>query len=369
MAPSGHASGAAVIVVSVLFTSLAVISTALRLFTRLSLARNAGFDDAIIAVAAVLAVGLAACTCLEIRYGVGRHQWTISFQEELAFLKTLYASIAIYNLGLYVTKLAILFQYLRIFPQRGFRMACYGVIAATTIHANWAFWSSIFFCRPVSAYWDITITNAKCLDRESVWFANAAVNIVTDIAIAILPLPLINQLNIAKRPKIALMCVFALGGFTCIVSILRLEAIYAVSKNFNDQSYNNSLPAVWSLLELDTGILCSCLPTLKALVAKALPKTFGNRSYPVGSQNKHHTGVSHVERSLALDALGAPVHGMCVSRGSRNSIALDELGGSPKDIKVVTVVKQQVEPARDDSGRSENGSTRDLINKHSFSDL
>lgn len=45
-------------------------------------------------------------------------------------------------------------------------------------------------------------------------FANAAINILTDIATAILPLPLLCHLNIPKSQKVGLMVVFALGALS-----------------------------------------------------------------------------------------------------------------------------------------------------------
>ena len=43
-------------------------------------------------------------------------------------------------------------------------------------------------------------------------FANAGVNILTDILVATLPLPFLNHLQLPNRQRIALMIVFALGG-------------------------------------------------------------------------------------------------------------------------------------------------------------
>ena len=43
-------------------------------------------------------------------------------------------------------------------------------------------------------------------------FFNASMNIATDVAIAILPLPLIKSLNLPKRSRVALIMVFSLGG-------------------------------------------------------------------------------------------------------------------------------------------------------------
>lgn len=43
-------------------------------------------------------------------------------------------------------------------------------------------------------------------------FANAGVNILTDIATAVLPLRYLRQLNVPRRQRVALMIVFGLGG-------------------------------------------------------------------------------------------------------------------------------------------------------------
>jgi hypothetical protein len=44
------------------------------------------------------------------------------------------------------------------------------------------------------------------------WFFNAAMNIVTDLAIIVLPMPVIRRLNLKRRQKQLLMGVFAIGG-------------------------------------------------------------------------------------------------------------------------------------------------------------
>ena len=44
------------------------------------------------------------------------------------------------------------------------------------------------------------------------WFTNAAINIATDFAIVILPIPIIKSLNLPRRQKQALIGIFAIGG-------------------------------------------------------------------------------------------------------------------------------------------------------------
>jgi hypothetical protein len=41
---------------------------------------------------------------------------------------------------------------------------------------------------------------------------NAAINILTDFALIILPIPVIRGLNLGRRQKIALISIFAVGG-------------------------------------------------------------------------------------------------------------------------------------------------------------
>jgi hypothetical protein len=107
MVSGGHADTVAVKAVTIVFTALAVVSTSLRLFTRLGLARNAGLDDAFISFATILTVGQTVTVFYELHYGVGRHQSTISLPNTMAYLKALYASIVIYNVALLCVKYSV----------------------------------------------------------------------------------------------------------------------------------------------------------------------------------------------------------------------------------------------------------------------
>jgi hypothetical protein len=72
---------------------------------------------------------------------------------------------------------------------------------------------------------------------------------------------------------------------TCIVSILRLTSLYAVS-NAKDQTRENGQTALWSVLEINIGILCSCLPTLKGLVSRVFPNLFTSLASSEGSADR-----------------------------------------------------------------------------------
>jgi len=75
-----------------------------------------------------------------------------------------------YNCALIAIKLSILLQYLRFFPQRRFRIACYAMIVIDLVYTSWCFWSSIFFCTPVAAFWMKGPSSGQCFNRTAVGY-------------------------------------------------------------------------------------------------------------------------------------------------------------------------------------------------------
>lgn len=123
----------------------------------------------------------------------------------------LWVAIPMYNASLACTKFSILFQYLRIFPSRPFRISCYVAMGVVASYSTWAIVSGFVNCVPIAKFWDRSI-QGYCLSFEALWFFNASMNILTDLALLIMPMPLLSQLQLPRMQKIALVGVFAIGG-------------------------------------------------------------------------------------------------------------------------------------------------------------
>ena len=109
-----------------------------------------------------------------------------------------------------MTKISILLLYIRLFVKRWFIRTCWawiGIISAFTIGTVF---SSIFQCSPVAYAFNKTILGT-CIDMTAFWFANAAFNILSDLVIIALPVPVISKLQLPLRSKIALCGLFAVG--------------------------------------------------------------------------------------------------------------------------------------------------------------
>ena len=158
-----------------------------------------------------------------------------------------------------------------------------------------------------------------------------------------------------------------------MVSVLRLEALYAASTS-PDETWNVSLAALWSSVEINTGIVCSCLPTLKACATRVFSGIFNseNRSFNRTAPSAVHESrqwtppskaglkVSHASLSRGLSGTGEPTQHSSVGRAiprERNDSRMYEMVGMGRTIHVTTVVDQAYTRPH-----HEFGSTHELVN-------
>lgn len=69
----------------------------------------------------------------------------------------------------------------------------------------------IFQCLPIHSIWDPSI-KGKCLNLNAVIYAGAAISILEDLAIIILPAKQVVALDLPGRKKWALGFMFSLGS-------------------------------------------------------------------------------------------------------------------------------------------------------------
>lgn len=135
-------------------------------------------------------------------------------------------------------------------------------------------------------------------------------------------------------------------------------------------TWENPLAAIWSCVEINTGILCSCLPTLKACVTRIYPHMFSSVSRG-NSENTPSSTANDESRpctvglkrrsKLSFDALGRgltgkiePTQSSTVSgntdTSSTGDIEMKDFGTQTghshewdRHIQVVTTLEQDVE--------------------------
>ena len=146
---------------------------------------------------------------------------------------------------------------------------------------------NIFQCRPVGAafYQDIP-KGAHCTDIVTLYLSSAPVNIITDVALLFLPMPILTAMRMPRNEKIILIITFSFGWFVAVVdvvriaylqsaSLARLQGDATASRNRGDFSWVVSLSFMWSAVEVHVGIIVACVPGLKPLASRIFPNLLG----------------------------------------------------------------------------------------------
>lgn len=126
-----------------------------------------------------------------------------------------WASQILYELTVNLTKLSILFLYLRVFPPLQNPRFTRAVVAVMRFIALYMFISivvTIFQCNPIRKAWDRYSTPAgRCIDLTAFWYANSISNIGSAALTLGLPVKMIWNLQLPRGDKVGLYMVFGLG--------------------------------------------------------------------------------------------------------------------------------------------------------------
>ncbi|PSR82472.1 major facilitator superfamily domain-containing protein [Coniella lustricola] len=282
--------GPAVFAVTVSTLAAGTLFFVARMICRICIVKRVSWDDYIMVVAWVLAAGLTCSIDVGTAYGLGRHDSDIDPEQRLPLRKTEYVFSVLYNPALMALKTSVLVFYLRLArnTQQILRIASWVVLALVLVAGTVLTLLNIFQCRPIAAsFSDAYEGQAQCLPLLTEFVCSAPINIVTDLAILALPIPVLTGMRLPKRQKYILVLTFSLGVFVTVVDVVRIyylqraiTAMYTTQEDdttdisFGDSpqfAWNASLSLMWSAVEVNIGMICACIPTLKPLIIKIIP--------------------------------------------------------------------------------------------------
>ena len=113
----------------------------------------------------------------------------------MSFTKSYWAIQVLFPTTMMFAKISMLFLYRRIFPSRRFNILLYVVGVVTILWWLASLLLIIFTCRPVQFFWDKTIPGGHCANDFIVLYGVAGPNILTDVAVLVMPLPILWKLQ------------------------------------------------------------------------------------------------------------------------------------------------------------------------------
>ncbi|PLB48663.1 hypothetical protein P170DRAFT_356740 [Aspergillus steynii IBT 23096] len=219
-----NARGQTYIDVSSVLVALSTAIVAVRIAARW-IKSTLGWDDYVICISIVLAYSMLAEAVFWARDGgLGKHMTDLSDEEKVTFQKCFFANEISYTLLVPSIKISILLLYRRIFPVRKFQIASWIVTGLVCSWCLAVFLTVLVQCRPISLNWDKS-QEGTCLDAKQFFFGNAISNLLIDVVILTMPIPMVLQLQLRTSQKLTILGIFLLGGFVCVASIMRVVTL------------------------------------------------------------------------------------------------------------------------------------------------
>ncbi|KAI2604682.1 hypothetical protein GGR54DRAFT_450087 [Hypoxylon sp. NC1633] len=249
------------IIIPLVFASLIVIG---RLYSRLLL-KNQWWDDAFILVAWLFAIAVVTIVGVETVYGLGHRFSNIPLRLRPIGIRLSFATIACYQVCLVLTKVSILFFYLRILKLPYQRILVFATLACVVVYGTVFFFLTFFICNPVENQYEFDIRVGKCLTYYPIMTASAVLHTTTDVWMIGLVLPHILKMSLPMRQKVALAFVLTLGIFVACASLTRMSVAWQFV-NPKYAQWDSLSFAIWTTLESSLGLVCASVPMLKPLL-------------------------------------------------------------------------------------------------------
>jgi len=269
-----HARSKTIVVVSAVLGFLATVTVGLRFWARHIKRTKFGFDDVLLLLALALTLGVVAIDIVGATWSrIGEHEIYGAGGKKLLPWEIKRMSIFLFSMEILHTcampavKAYTLVFYLRIFVSPGFRKAVY--VVQTYVFCWWVavLFATIFQCRPVKPGYP-----GKCFDALTFFRAAAVLNVVSDVAVIILPIPAIIKLQMPVRHKVAIVGIFLTSTFVIVAGIGRTVSFFNVPAN-TDFSYHDYYTIVWTSIEPCMGIIGASLPSCRPIFKGFSPES------------------------------------------------------------------------------------------------
>lgn len=206
-------------------------------------------------------VGICSISFAAINIGLGKHIQTIDSPRTVEhILKYFYASSILLNIALSLTKFSALCFYLRVFTVHSttFKICIGLTFFAVTAFTCFKVPQQIASCVPIHKFWQPEVPGVCNNDSTNfgILLSGLLLDALTDLAILLLPMPIISGLHIRKGRRAIIMLTFACGyayvsysrqlqrpklirvSSAAVMSILRLAAFLKLRDDLTNPDFS-----------------------------------------------------------------------------------------------------------------------------------
>ncbi|KAH6611674.1 hypothetical protein C7974DRAFT_324223 [Boeremia exigua] len=252
------------------FIALALV--VVRVYTRMRRIAKVYLDDWLIVAAEVFSLTDTALVITAFTYGWGKPSYTFTPEALRKTLQLLFAMQLLWTIALCLIRVAVACSLLRFGAGLLWRNMLYFIIGLQVVTSS--SYMVILFgqCTPMSANWE-TIPDIKCWDRTPITnykWALAAMYIVMDLTLSLMPIHLIRALHRSTTERVLVCVLMSLGLLATAVACIKMTTYSSLGKG--DVMQASIRPVMLTILEQIVGIIVCSLACLKGPVENELKR-------------------------------------------------------------------------------------------------
>ncbi|KAK4183983.1 hypothetical protein QBC35DRAFT_77093 [Podospora australis] len=305
-----------IVTVCAVLSFIAFVIVAARVYIRKK-SHGLAADDYMSMLSMLFALIYSILCIVQTRYGLGLPLKLRPSANLVPFTRVNYAGRPIYQMGISFFKIALLISYLRLFKGTNHlwyrRVVWFAMLFVVLGHLGCSL-ALILACKPISKSWN-PLMDGKCFAPGPSFTGYAIVTIVSDVLVAVIPIPVLLQLKVNTGKKVGLIVIFLLGLFTTLCSVFR----YLQIDRIQNGDGNSTMLILWGVIEFNVGNMVSSMPFLAPIfIRKAREYTSkysgsGNGYGPNGSGARKLGGKSSEVYKLSSVSSGLGRKGTFVS--------------------------------------------------------
>ncbi|PYH44102.1 uncharacterized protein BP01DRAFT_374959 [Aspergillus saccharolyticus JOP 1030-1] len=271
--PPDHRTTGGILAEYYLLTALALFWVALRVWVRIRLTRNWGWDDTCIVLAWLpLFAGLVLIQ-IEANLGLGRHMIYLQDAETAALQILKYNTFfqMLNVLCTLLTKYSISLYLLRIRDDRRLRLGLGVLMLLMTLATIAVIVVLSVSCIPLQRLWDKSVPGT-CLALAAVYnvaYVQSGFTIVVDLCLTMTPIIVLWDVKIKRGRKTMICGLMSLGLIATVSNALRND--FQSGLTSADMTYDMTAVSVVAILELSSGIIAACIPACAPLLRRNPP--------------------------------------------------------------------------------------------------
>ncbi|KAL3425733.1 integral membrane family protein [Phlyctema vagabunda] len=247
---------------------LTIVTILLRLWVRIKIIRQLGWDDYfMVAAMAILFVEMM-IFIPQVHYGAGRHvKYIVPASNVTKGLHLNFVTQPLCVIALCLAKVSIGLFLFRLTPSHRYSVFILCLITLTVLSATGNLLTVFFQCRPLAFTWDATVPGGKCIPPANLKFAaffNSSVSVLTDLIFALLPIPMLWNVQLNWKVKSAVAGILSLGIFATAAAFVKIFYLTSYGKH-GDFLFDSSDLTIWTTVEICTAMMAASIPCLKPL--------------------------------------------------------------------------------------------------------